>query len=86
MMSEPEIKEQVRDWIRERAADRLDGELTDDTPLLDTGLLSSLDVTELIVFVEYLRGEEVDLDAIEPGLLKNIDTLYQGFFGNAAQP
>jgi acyl carrier protein len=81
-LTEAEIRDCLRDWIRERAQGRLNGELTDESPLLDLGLLSSLDVTELILYVEHLKGDEVDVEALEPGLLTNINTLYRGFFGD----
>ena len=79
-MDASETRNQLRAWIQERAKAKIDGELTDETPLLESGLLSSLDVTELIVYLEYLRGEEIDIEKLEPGLLRNINTLYQGFF------
>ena len=81
-MEEGEVRSQLMSWIRERAG--AERELTNDTPILAVGLLSSLDVTELILFIESLRGEEVDLDAIEPEALENIDTLYQAFFEDAS--
>jgi acyl carrier protein len=42
--------------------------------------LSSLDIVELILFIESLRGSEVDQDSIEPESLTNIDSLYANFF------
>ena len=56
----------------------------DDTPILGAGLLSSLDVVELILFIESLRGSEVDVDSIEPEALTSIDTLCSTFFGPGA--
>jgi len=35
---------------------------------------------ELIVFIEGLKGEEVDVDSIEPDALADVETLYQTFF------
>jgi hypothetical protein len=35
---------------------------------------------ELIVFIESLKGEEVDVDKIEPDALVDVDSLYQTFF------
>ena len=80
-MTEAEIRDRLRDWILVRSKSPPGTELTDNTPILDSGLLSSLDVVELVVFVENLKGEEVDVDAIEPEVITNIDTLYKGFFG-----
>ncbi len=84
-MTELEVRSQIRDWIRNQAKLAPAKELRDDTPILDQGLLSSLDVTELILYIESLRGEEVDIAAIEPKVLKNIDTLYVAFFGAGPQ-
>jgi hypothetical protein len=54
--------------------------MDDQTPILQAGLLSSLDVVELVLFVENLRGSEVDVDRIEPEALTNVDSLYEAFF------
>ena len=80
-MSEAEIRERLRAWILARSKTANGRELADDTPILETGLLSSLDVVELVLFVESLKGEEIDVDAIEPEVLTNIDTIVAGFFG-----
>jgi hypothetical protein len=37
-------------------------------------------VVELVLFIENLRGDEVDVDAIEPESLRNIDSLFEAFF------
>jgi acyl carrier protein len=79
-MSEAEIRDQLRSWILRRAKKAPNTRLDNDTPILDSGLLSSLDVVELILFVENLRGKEIDVDAIEPEALVNIDTIYGAFF------
>jgi len=79
-MNEQEIRDQLRGWILERAGAPPDKELDGDTPILDSGLLSSLDVLELILFIESLRGDEVDVEAIEPEVITSIDTLFDAFF------
>ena len=79
-MDATEARSRLRDWIQQRANGKIEGELTDETLLLESGILTSLDVTELIVYLEYLRGEEIDIDRLEPGLLRNINSLYEGFF------
>lgn len=80
-MSESEVRDQLRGWILRRSQSKAKAELKDDTPILESGLLSSLDVVELILFIESLKGEEVNVDDIEPEVLTNIDTIYEGFFG-----
>lgn len=83
-MNEGTIKEELKGWIRARAKLAATDALNDDTPILEQGILSSLDVVELVLFIESLRGDEVDIDAIEPEVLTDVDSLYAGFFQQAA--
>ena len=79
------MRERLRAWILRRSQSKAKTELKDDTPILESGLLSSLDVVELILFIENLKGAEVDVDDIEPEVLTNVNTIYDGFFrGEAA--
>ena len=82
-MDEPEIRRRLRGWILNRSKNPPKGELTDTTAILDEGILSSLDVVEFVLYIESLRGDEVDADAIEPEAFTSIDTLYATFFGAA---
>lgn len=74
---ELDIRSQLRAWVRQRSG----RDPTDDMPLFDTGLLSSLEVVELLLFLENMKGEEIDLETVEPDVLTSIDTIYRGFFG-----
>jgi acyl carrier protein len=82
-MNESEIRRQLRDWILKRSKNPPKGAFTDATAILDEGILSSLDVVEFVLYIESLRGDEVDTDAIEPEAFTSIDTLYTTFFGAA---
>ena len=83
-MDEQNIRSQLRDWIDEHKKTSIAAALDDQTPLLETGLLSSLDIVEFVLFIEELRGDEVDTDEIEPEVFTSIDTLWDGFFAAAA--
>jgi acyl carrier protein len=80
-MNESEIRRQLRDWILKRSKNPPKGAFTDATAILEEGILSSLDVVEFVLYIESLRGDEVDTDAIEPEAFTSIDTLYTTFFG-----
>ena len=54
--------------------------ICDRTKILEEGLLSSLDIVELILFIESLRGDEVDVDALEPEVFADIDSLFRNLF------
>lgn len=79
-MNESEIREQLRGWVLQHVESPPAGGLTDDTPILEAGLLSSLQVVEFILFIESVRGDEIDLDSLEPEVLTNLNTIYDGFF------
>ncbi len=81
-MSEAEIKRALRDWIVDRAKDK-PAEMHDDTPVLETGILSSLDVVELILFVEHLLGAEVDVDDLQAESIRDVNAIYTTFFSKA---
>jgi acyl carrier protein len=82
-MDEKAIREGLRGWILERSGAAPDALSRDDQPILDEGLLSSLDVVEFILFIESLRDEEVDIESIEPEVFNNIDSLVDAFFPDA---
>lgn len=83
-MEEKVIREELRGWILDRAGASPDRLSNDEMPILDEGLLSSLDVVEFILFIESLREEEVDIEAIEPEVFTNINSLVEAFFPDAA--
>jgi acyl carrier protein len=84
-MQESEIIGQLRDWILERAGADSDRLTDNEMPILDEGLLSSLDIVEFILFIESLREEEVDIENIEPEVFTNLRTLYDAFFADKSQ-
>jgi acyl carrier protein len=79
-LNEQHVRSQLRAWILEHSKAPGRVELTDQTPILETGLISSLDIVELVLFIEELLGEEVETDEIEPEVFSSVDSLWQGFF------
>jgi acyl carrier protein len=80
MMNEATLRSRLRAWIVERARVGPAPELGDDTPLLTSGLLTSLDVAELVLFIEELRGEEIDSADLVPSAFASLETIWQTFF------
>jgi acyl carrier protein len=80
-MQETDIKARLRDWIvKHSKATGKAATFTDDTHILEEGILSSLDIVEFVLFIESLRGEDIDTDDIEPQVFTSINTLYAAFF------
>jgi acyl carrier protein len=77
---EEHIRTRLRNWIAEHSKLQPLDDWNDQTPILDRGLLSSLDVVEFVLFIEELRGEEIASDDIEPEVFSNVDTLWEAFF------
>jgi acyl carrier protein len=84
-VSEAEIKAKLREWILKRSKKQLRAEeLTDETPVVESGLLSSLDIVEFVLYMESLRGAEIDADDLEPAVFANTNTMYATFFAKEA--
>jgi acyl carrier protein len=79
-MDDAATRAKLEQWIRDHAKTSV-GAITGDTPLLEKGILSSLDIVELVLFIESLRGDEVDPDTIEPDTFQSLDAMMAGFFG-----
>ena len=86
-MNEVEVKGKLRSWIINQSKQHVeDHELTDDTPVIESGLLSSLDVVEFVLYIESLLGDEIDLEDLEPEVFTSTNTMYETFFAqNGAQ-
>ena len=68
----------LRAWIL--AGGRVaSGELRDDTPLLDTRIVTSLQLVELILYLEELRGRALDPERLAPGSFRDIDSICRNF-------
>jgi acyl carrier protein len=79
-VTEAEVRSKLKAWILEHTKSAAPIEFTDDTSILEKGLLSSLDIVEFVLYIEHLRDEEVDMDDIDPDVFTSIDTLHQAFF------
>lgn len=79
--SEAELRQCLREWVRRRATIELPDDFDDHTPLITTRYLTSLQVADLLVYVEELRGERLDPASLRPGVFGNVDTIYDTFLG-----
>ena len=77
------LREQLRDWIKTNGKMK-DKTLADDTPLVASGILSSLQIMELIFWIERAADISVDVEQIRPGAFKSVDTICETFFAGKA--
>lgn len=77
-------KDRLRAWILEHGRP-IDGvELTDDTPLLEKRILSSLQIADLLLFLEELRGAPVDLEGLTGAAFRDLGAMNRAFLAEAA--
>ena len=83
-MSTASSKERLRAWVLEHGR-RIDGvELTDQTPLLEKRILSSLQIADLLLFLEELRGTPVELEGLNGASFRDLDSMTRNFLAEAA--
>lgn len=75
-----EFKRQLREWIEQRASRPVNGGLRDDTPILEQRVISSLQVMELLLFIERTSGRPINVAQLKPGSFRSLETIHQTFF------
>jgi acyl carrier protein len=81
-VSAPTPAERLRAFVHARCAARPGAaELRDDTPLVSGGLIDSLRLTELILFLEELREAPLDVEQLQPGSFRDLATIRRVFLG-----
>lgn len=73
-----EIREQIKNYIAETFLFSDDGfNMSDDISFLDEGIIDSMGVLELIMFVEETFGISVEDDDIKPENFDSVNKLYE---------
>jgi hypothetical protein len=71
----------LRAWVVATSGKIQDGELKDDTALLEQRIISSLHVADLILFIEELREAPIDIALMNGKTLRSIDAICTTFLG-----
>lgn len=79
MSSEENLKNELRNWVLKVSTKVTPEELNFDTLLIDTRIISSMQVMELILHLEKLKGSRLNMKNIKPGVFKNINSIYDTF-------
>ncbi len=69
----------LREWIQSKASSVDHATITDQTLIIDEGLITSVDVLELFMLIEELGDIEIDATELEPHMLESIDKICQTF-------
>ena len=77
-----DTRDALRQWIA-GVSDKVTVEnLADDTPLFRNGILKSIQISDLILYIEELAGRAVDVEQIKAGVFRDIDTIHRSFFAH----
>ncbi len=77
-MSEQDVKKQLRDWVASKS--KAGKPVNDDTPLMEQRVITSMQVMDLILFIEKLSGRPVDAGKLKKGVFRDVNTIYENFF------
>jgi len=75
-----DTRDALRQWIAGVSDKTTLESLADDTPLFRNGILKSVQVSDLILYIEELAGRAVDVEQIKLGAFRDIDTIHRSFF------
>lgn len=78
------FKTRIRQWILEKNPAVDAAAFADDTPLLERKILTSIQIMDLILFLEHLQGRPVDIDQVQPENFHSLNTIHTAFFAEAS--
>ena len=80
MKGEAEVKRTLREWVI-RVSGKVPPEaLDDETPIIEQRIITSLQILDLILFLEKESGRPIDVSQLKPGVFRNINVIYRNFF------
>jgi hypothetical protein len=74
------VRAALLDWVRAHRRGPADAPLDADTPLLQDRLLTSLQLPELLLFIEQLSGRPLEVASIRPGAFARVAAIERHFF------
>ncbi len=72
-------RDALRQWLAEKNGAIAQDQLSDDFPIMEQRVITSLQVMDLLLFIEELRGQSLDVRDIHPGVFRSIETICQAF-------
>ena len=80
MTHEIEIRDALRAWIVKTNGKIQHDQLDDETPIIEQRIITSLQVMDLILFLEKLSNRSIEVDTLKVGVFRNINSIYDAFF------
>ncbi|HEY2515079.1 MAG TPA: hypothetical protein VGI39_29640 [Polyangiaceae bacterium] len=80
-MTRQEARHELRTWVTNTTRTP-PADLRDDTPILEQRIITSLDVAELVLFLEDLRGKPIDYTLLNGASLRSVDAICTAFLAD----
>jgi acyl carrier protein len=80
MTAAADIRQELRQWIATANKKLSVEEITDDTPIIEQRILRSIQVMDLLLFIEQLSGRSIDVEQLKPESFKNVNAIFRAFF------
>jgi acyl carrier protein len=74
------VMNRIREWLVQAGSGAATLELAPDTDIIESRVLESLQVVELILFLEEMSGRTILSENLNPSSLRTLDTIYNTFF------
>lgn len=85
MNLEQAIKEALRNWCANTNGNIHADLLSDDYPLLSERIITSLQISDLLLFIQKLTENPIRIEQIKHDNFKTIEHIYKAFFGDIKQ-
>ena len=80
MNAAEEIKSKIRKWLAQFHHESDIESIRDDLALIENKVISSIQIMDLILFIEHLRGTELKAEEIQAKSFHSINSIYEHFF------
>ena len=75
------MRQALREWVQHAAGEGTSA-VDDATPLISSGLITSMQAMDLLLLIGELRQQSVDPTSLRPGAFQDINTIYATFFAS----
>ena len=80
VMDKDAVLDRLRTWLIAANPKVAGMTLGPDTDIIESRILESLQVVELILFLEAETGESILTEDLDPNKLRTLDSIYESFF------
>jgi acyl carrier protein len=74
------IQQKLREWVCQKNGKVTMEQVQTDTPILELRLINSLQIMDLILYIEHLTGEPIRVENIKSGAFSSIAAIWDNFF------